>query len=210
MSPVSKIQRYTYMKTQYFLNVSLNSTLKQPEIKFQFGIFFELLNFKKLAFKMKTGCSAVSVHPQQLMPNIICIFILWKGRTMLCSHLLEKAVSFFCLKYTEEHRLRHRLFCIHKKLAWGLGKCSSSNYCWAYLLIVYSFQCCFKILTTVQRVLWIFNFQIIAFVIVLIRPWIQLKGRQLFSSFLLPIEIFFIVCFYNEQEPSERKEGSKG
>lgn len=46
-----------------FLKCFVKIALKQLEIKFQFGIFFELLNLKKLALKMKIGCSTVSVHP---------------------------------------------------------------------------------------------------------------------------------------------------
>lgn len=46
-----------------FLKCFVKIALKQLEIKFQFGISFELLNLKKLALKMKIGCSTVSVHP---------------------------------------------------------------------------------------------------------------------------------------------------
>lgn len=46
-----------------FLKCCTKIALKQLEITFHFGIFFELLNLKKLAFKMKIGCSTVSVQP---------------------------------------------------------------------------------------------------------------------------------------------------
>lgn len=97
----------------------------------------------------------------------------------------------FSLDYTERYKLRYKLFQVHEV-------CNIRQLLMQLPIPwLYHFQCFLKILIAIQRLLWTLNSQIITFVIVLISFCIQLKSRQVLSSFF-PTEIFFIF-FYNKQ-----------